>query len=76
MAAATLQPHMRFNIGGTFVQCSGCGKQDFFPALALSSGRRDVYVCAHCGSEVYYGELVRLGKEAARRAADAKDAPG
>ena len=49
---------MRFNIGGSFAQCSGCGRDDFFPALALSKGRRDVYICAHCGNEAYYSELI------------------
>jgi hypothetical protein len=50
---------MRFRIGGVFAKCYGCGHEDFFPALALSSGRRDVFICAHCGNESYYSELVR-----------------
>lgn len=50
---------MRFRIGSVFARCYGCGREDFFPALALSSGRRDVFICAHCGNESYYSELVR-----------------
>lgn len=60
---------MRFSIGGIFAECAGCGRHDFFPALALSSGRRGVYICAYCGNESEYTELVgRIGKEAVRRA--------
>lgn len=58
-------------MGGTFAACSGCGREDFFPALAISSGRRDVFICAHCGSEAVYSELIRrLGTEAGRGAGD------
>lgn len=64
---------MRFSIGGIFAACAGCRRQDFFPALALTAGRRDVYICAHCGHEAVYSELVReIGKEAVRRAEEAK----
>ncbi len=59
---------MRFSIGGTFAKCAACGGDDFFPALAISSGRRGVYICARCGNESEYTELVRTGKEAVRRA--------
>ena len=60
---------MRFSIGTTFVACSGCGREDFFPALAISSGRRDVFICAHCGNEAAYSELIRrTGKEPGREA--------
>jgi hypothetical protein len=59
---------MRFSIGGTFAKCAGCGGDDFFPALAISSGRRGVYICARCGNESEYTELVRRGKEAIGRA--------
>ncbi|HEX2200016.1 MAG TPA: hypothetical protein VHG88_15550 [Burkholderiales bacterium] len=59
---------MRFSIGGTFAKCAGCGGDDFFPALAISSGRRGVYICARCGNESEYTELIRAGKEALRRA--------
>jgi hypothetical protein len=58
---------MRFGNGRKFAACSGCGREDFFPALALSSGRRDVFVCAHCGNEFLYSELVeRAGNGGAR----------
>lgn len=66
---------MRFSIGGIFAECAGCRRNDFFPALALTSGRRDVYICAHCGNEAVYSELVReMRREAARRAEEAKPA--
>ena len=68
---------MRFSIGGIFAECTGCGKQDFIPALALSAGRRDVYICAHCGSEAYYAELVsRVRKETVRPAVEPQDPSG
>ena len=53
---------MRFRIGSVFAKCYGCAREDFFPALALSSGRRDVFICAHCGNESYYSELVRRAR--------------
>ena len=62
---------MRFSIGGIFAECAGCRRHDFFPALALNAGRRDVYICAHCGNEAAYSELVRrIGQEAVRRAGE------
>jgi RNase P subunit RPR2 len=54
---------MRFRVGGTFAACNGCGREDFFPALALTAGRRDVFICAHCGNEAEYSELVRRTRE-------------
>jgi hypothetical protein len=54
---------MRFRIGGTFAACAGCGREDFFPALAISSGRRDVFICAYCGHEYVHSELVRRAAE-------------
>ena len=64
---------MRFSIGGTYVACAGCGREDFFPALAISSGRRDVFICAHCGNEAVYSELVRrAGNEGGHGAAEEK----
>jgi hypothetical protein len=66
---------MRFSIGGIFAECAACGGQDFFPALALNAGRRDVYICARCSNETVYSELVgAIGKEAVRRA-EAKQPP-
>ncbi|HEX6267809.1 MAG TPA: hypothetical protein VFZ81_13055 [Burkholderiales bacterium] len=63
---------MRFRIGGTFAECAACRRHDFFPALALNAGRRDVYICAHCGNEALYSELLsRMGKESARPADEA-----
>lgn len=63
---------MRFGNGRGFAACSGCGREDFFPALALSSGRRDVFVCAHCGNEFLYSELLeRAGKQAAENSREA-----
>jgi hypothetical protein len=62
---------MRFSIGGSFAACTGCGREDFFPALALSKGRRDVFICAHCGNEFVYGELIGSpGTRAPRPAGD------
>jgi hypothetical protein len=63
---------MRFSIGGTFAACKGCGRQDFFPALAtIQKGRRDVFICAHCGNEAVYSELIgRPGKLAPRPAGE------
>lgn len=63
---------MRFSIGGAFAACKGCGREDFFPALAsISKGRRDVFICAHCGFEFVYSELVgQPGQKAPRPAAD------
>jgi hypothetical protein len=63
---------MRFSIGGAFAACKGCGREDFFPALAsISKGRRDVFICAHCGNEAVYSELVgRPGLKAPRPMAD------
>ena len=59
---------MRFSIGGTFAACKGCGREDFFPALAtIQKGRRDVFICAHCGNEAVFSELVgRPGMQAPR----------
>lgn len=60
---------MRFSIGGIFAKCAACKGDDFYPALALTPGRRDVYICVACDNEVEYSELVsRIGKEAVRRA--------
>jgi hypothetical protein len=54
---------MRFRVGEDFAKCYGCGREDFFPALALSAGRRNVFICAHCGYESYYGELTGSSDE-------------
>jgi hypothetical protein len=61
---------MRFSIGGAFAACKGCGGQDFFPALAtIQKGRRDVFICAQCGYEFVYSELIgRPGAKAPRAA--------
>jgi hypothetical protein len=66
---------MRFRIGGTFAACTGCGREDFFPALAITSGRRDVFICAHCGNEAFYSELIRRAGKEAGRASGEEPAP-
>lgn len=56
---------MRFAIGGTFVKCSACQGEDFYPAFPLTADRREVLVCARCENQAVFGELI--GKPSARR---------
>lgn len=50
---------MRLSIGGVYAECRSCKGHDFIPAYPLPASRRDVLICAHCGNEVIYSDLVR-----------------
>jgi len=49
---------MRLKHGGTFVKCTACQGEDFYPAFPLTKDRRDVMVCARCENQAVFGELI------------------
>jgi hypothetical protein len=49
---------MRLKHGGNFVKCAACQGEDFYPAFPLSADRREVVVCARCGNQSVFGELI------------------
>jgi hypothetical protein len=55
---------MRLRLGGTFVKCTACQGEDFYPAFPLTADRREVMVCARCENQAVFGELI--GKPEAR----------
>ena len=65
---------MRFSIGGVFAKCPACKADDFYPALALTNGRRGVYICIACENEIIYSELrSQISKEMRRAEMPAPD---
>lgn len=50
---------MRFAIGTSFVKCSACQGEDFYPAFPLTPDRREVVICARCDNQAVFAELVR-----------------
>ena len=55
---------MRLQIGGTFIKCSACQGEDFYPAFPLTPDRRDVIICATCDNQAVKSELLRRSREA------------
>jgi len=49
---------MRLKHGGTFVKCTACQGEDFYPAFPLTKDRRDVMVCTRCQNQAVFGELI------------------
>lgn len=49
---------MRFAIGNSFVRCTACQGEDFYPAFPLTPDRREVLVCAVCENQAVFSELI------------------
>src|SRR3954462_11603941 len=49
---------MRLKHGGTFVKCTACQGEDFYPAFPVTKDRRDVMICARCENQAVFGELI------------------